>query len=275
MNQVELFNRVSAEMSVLMTHRYSTSFSLGIRLFDKNFRNSICSIYGFVRLADEIVDTFHHVHQETYLKQIKKEVQSAIETGFSINTVLHAFADVVKKYNIEWEHIESFLKSMEMDLYKKTFTLEEYKNYIYGSAEVVGLFCLRVFCNADSKKYNELELYAKALGSAFQKINFLRDIQSDYKERGRVYFPNLDLNHFTQEQKLEIEKDIEFDFSQGKLGIKKLPDSCRSGVDLAYQYYYCLFQKIKKTNPDDLLKKRVRIGNFKKFVLLLRQLLRI
>ncbi|NOT38277.1 MAG: phytoene/squalene synthase family protein [Saprospiraceae bacterium] len=275
MNQMNFYNKTCDEMSVVLTHRYSTSFSLGIKLFDKKLRNPICSVYGFVRLADEIVDTFHHIDQAKYLERIKNETKEAIEKGFSLNTVLHSFAQTVREYNIEWNLIESFLHSMEMDLHFKTFNEEEYKKYIYGSAEVVGLFCLKIFCKNEKVNYNDLAPYAMKLGSAFQKINFLRDIKSDYKERGRIYFPGLNLDEFAIDKKIQIESDIEKDFQDGLKGITSLPNNCKSGVKLAYRYYYALFNKIKKVSPQELLAGRIRIVNARKFYILCKEMLRI
>lgn len=271
MNHLELYNKVSAEMSTLMTRRYSTSFSLGIRLFDKPYREPICSIYGFVRLADEIVDTFHHIDKLYYLTQLKNETRDAIEKGFSINTVLHSFAQVVREFKIEWNTIEAFLQSMEMDIESKVFNNQEYKKYIYGSAEVVGLFCLKVFLKNDSQKYNSLAPSAQKLGSAFQKINFLRDIKSDFEERGRVYFPDVDYINFTDQCKLKIEEDIENDFQEGLLGINQLPLHVKKGVHLAYKYYYHLFQQIKSLPPDRLKSERISVPNSRKLWILLKE----
>ncbi len=274
MNHVEQFNRVSAEMSGLMTRRYSTSFSMGIRLFEKSYREPISSIYGFVRLADEIVDTFHHVDKLYYLNQLKSETKLAIERGFSINTILHSFAQVVNDYKIEWHIIEAFLHSMEMDIESKVFSTEEYKKYIYGSAEVVGLFCLKVFLKNDSAKYDSLVSYAQKLGSAFQKINFLRDLRSDYEERGRVYFPDVEYNNFTESCKKKIEDDIESDFQDGLKGIQLLPSDVKKGVFLAYQYYFHLFKQIKCLSPEKLKSKRVSVSNNKKIWILIKECFR-
>ena len=267
-NAVKLYNDVSANCSELITKRYSTSFSLGINTLHKNIHEHIYNIYGFVRFADEIVDTFHNLDKEKILNQFEKDTFESIKNKFSTNPVLHSFQMVVNKFNIEKNHIRAFLESMRMDLTMKSFSEQEYKDYIYGSAEVVGLMCLKVFCD-NEEKYKNLEPYAVSLGSAFQKINFLRDIKSDYEERGRVYFPGVDYNSFSNVEKIEIENDIEKDFNHALIGIKKLPSVARSGVYLSYNYYRELLNKIKLLDAERLKTERIRVSNFKKFIIFL------
>ena len=264
----ELFDQVSIKCSKITTHQYSTSFSLGIRCLDKQLRDPICAIYGFVRFADEIVDTFHEYDKEGLLQRFKDDTYRAIEEGISLNPILNSFQQVVRQYNIETSLIDQFLYSMEMDLNPLTYDSSKYEEYILGSAEVVGLMCLRVFCNGEQKQYDELSPYAMKLGSAFQKINFLRDLREDYLTLGRTYFPGVELQYFNDSHKLEIEADIEKDFKMGLAGIKKLPYSAKFGVYLAYIYYYSLFKKIKRTPSAHVMKRRIRIPNQQKFSLL-------
>ena len=266
--EVELYNDVSIFCSELITKKYSTSFSLGINTLHKSFHKHIYSIYGFVRFADEIVDTFHDLNKKEILDQFEKDTFYSIKNNFSSNPVLHSFQIVVNKFEIEHNHIQAFLKSMRMDLTMKKFNREEYKEYIYGSAEVVGLMCLKVFCN-NKDQYNKLKPYAISLGSAFQKINFLRDIKSDFEERERVYFPNVKYETLNNSQKIEIEEDIEKDFNHALIGIKQLPTIARSGVYLSYNYYRELLNKIKLLDTDRLKQERIRVSNFKKFIILL------
>jgi len=265
---VKLYNDVSANCSELITKRYSTSFSLGINTLHKSIHEHIYNIYGFVRFADEIVDTFHDLDKEKILNQFEIDTFESIKNKFSTNPVLHSFQMVVNKFNIEKNHIRAFLKSMRMDLTMESFSEQEYKDYIYGSAEVVGLMCLKVFCD-NEEKYKSLEPYAISLGSAFQKINFLRDIKSDYEERGRVYFPGVDYNSFSKVEKIEIEDDIEKEFNHALIGIKKLPRVARSGVYLSYNYYRELLNKIKLLDSERLMTERIRVSNFKKFIIFL------
>ena len=266
--EVELYNDVSIFCSELITKKYSTSFSLGINTLHKSIHKHIYSIYGFVRFADEIVDTFHDLNKKEILDQFEKDTFYSIKNNFSSNPVLHSFQIVVNKFEIEHNHIQAFLKSMRMDLTMKKFNREEYKEYIYGSAEVVGLMCLKVFCN-NKDQYNKLKPYAISLGSAFQKINFLRDIKSDFEERERVYFPNVKYETLNNSQKIEIEEDIEKDFNHALVGIKQLPNIARSGVYLSYNYYRELLNKIKLLDTDRLKQERIRVSNFKKFIILL------
>ena len=264
-----LFDSVSHEMSQLTTKRYSTSFSLGISFLHKDLHQPIYAIYGFVRFADEIVDSFLDFDKEALLADFKKQTYSAIEQGISLNPILNSFQWAVNTYQIPFELIETFLQSMEMDLDKKAYDVGKYEQYILGSAEVVGLMCLKVFVNGDETEYNRLKPAAMKLGSAFQKINFLRDLKADYQELGRTYFPKIDLNAFNTEVKKEIEADIEIDFQLGYEGIKQLPKNARFGVYMAYIYYYKLFKKIKTTTAHTILNERVRIPNNKKYRLFL------
>lgn len=263
-----LFDTVSFKTSKMVTRKYSTSFSLGIYFLDKKFHDAIYAIYGFVRFADEIVDTFHEYDKELLLKKFREDTYSAIADGISMNPVLHSFQMVVNTYNIDLDLIETFLQSMEMDLCKRSYCQKQYERYILGSAEVVGLMCLKVFVEGDQKAYDELKYFAMKLGSAFQKINFLRDLNADYYQLGRIYFPGVDMTMFDYKTKQAIEKDIEHDFSLGFEGIRKLPKSSRLGVYVAYVYYYQLFQRIKNLPPSEILNKRIRIPNNKKIRLL-------
>lgn len=265
-----IYDNLSDAFSKQLTKKYSTSFSLGIRLLNKDLRQDIYSLYGFVRIADEIVDSFHGFDQATLLSDFKKDTYKCLEDGISYNPILHAFQATVKKNNIPNSLIDQFLHSMEMDLnpnyiYDKTL----YNEYIDGSAEVVGLMCLKVFLQGDEKQYVELEPYARALGSAFQKINFLRDFKQDYEQLGRVYFPGVDFTEFNNEQKHNIEADISKDFSLAYEGILKLPKKARFGVYMAYVYYFGLFKKIKSLDANAILKERIRIPDNKKYSLLL------
>ncbi len=250
--------------SKLITRQYSTSFSLGIRFFAHEFHAPIYAIYGFVRFADEIVDTFHGQDKEKLLEKFKKNTYQAIEKKISLNPVLHAFQHVANSFNIEKGLIDAFFYSMEMDLQKKSFSPEEYKKYIHGSAEVIGLMCLRVFTSNDPVLYDKLSPYAISLGAAYQKINFLRDIRADYHQLGRIYFPGIEWDDFTRENKQKIEEDSLKDFQHGFEGIKKLPRGARLGVYLSYLYFKALLITIKRLPPDILLEKRVRVSNGKK-----------
>jgi 15-cis-phytoene synthase len=266
---MDLYSLTCRECSKLITKRYSTSFSMGIRVFSKEFRDPIYSIYGFVRFADEIVDTFHDFDKEMLLDKFRSDTYQAIEDGISLNPVLHSFQEVVNKYGIERNLIDAFLKSMEMDLYHNNYDESSYKEYIYGSAEVVGLMCLRVFVGGNDVSYNHLKESARSLGAAFQKVNFLRDIRSDFDIRSRVYFPGVDFTNFTQEQKLTIEADIENDFNHAYEGIVQLPKGCRLGVYVAFVYYRALFNKIKRSRASTIMNERIRVPNSKKVYYLL------
>ncbi|MFQ3212892.1 MAG: phytoene synthase [Marivirga sp.] len=268
MDPKELFNQTTFECSKLITERYSTSFTLGIKTLDKKYHYPIYAVYGFVRYADEIVDTFHDQDKEGLLEEFKRDTFRAIKAGISLNPVLHCFQMVVNTYQIDHALIEAFLHSMAMDLKDIEYDKATYEEYIYGSAEVVGLMCLKVFSEGDEQEYNRLIAPAKSLGAAFQKINFLRDIKSDFYDRGRVYFPDVDFNHFNEQDKLNIEQDIAEDFQAAYLGIIKLPKGARLGVYLAYTYYKNLFQKIKNCEPQKILEERIRVPDSKKLLLL-------
>jgi len=265
---MNLYNTTCQECSKLITNRYSTSFSMGIRVFDKGFRMPFYSIYGFVRFADEIVDTFHQYPKAELLNRFREDTYRAIDERISLNPVLHAFQEVVHEYSIERDLIDAFLDSMEMDLYFHKYEDKMYKQYIYGSAEVVGLMCLRVFCKNDTVRYEQLKGHACSLGAAFQKINFLRDMKSDFDERGRVYFPGVDYRKFTQEDKLRIEQEIKADFDDAYRGIIQLPDGAKFGVYLAYVYYINLFKKIKNAPVEQVKEERIRVNDGKKMYLL-------
>lgn len=263
-----LYDQVCRECSKLITNRYSTSFSMGIKAFDRRFHLPIYAIYGFVRFADEIVDTFHGHDKATLLKRFREDLDRSLEDRISLNPVLHAFQDTVHEYKIERELIEAFLVSMEMDLFHNRYEDSLYNDYIYGSAEVVGLMCLRVFCEGDEALYEKLKAPARSLGSAFQKVNFLRDMKSDYDERGRVYFPGVDFTRFTQDDKEAIEADIKADFDDAYAGILQLPKGVRLGVYLAYVYYLKLFQKIRSSTASRVQEERIRVPDSRKVLLL-------
>jgi 15-cis-phytoene synthase len=265
----DLFDKVAFKCSQMTTKSYSTSFWLGIKCLDKELRDPICGIYGFVRFADEIVDTFHAHDKKVLLDRFKKDTYLAIDEGISLNPILQSFQQVVNIYSIERELIDLFLRSMEMDLCTHQYDQSTYEEYILGSAEVVGLMCLRVFCRGDEAYYQELKPYAMKLGAAFQKINFLRDLKADYQGLGRTYFPNLKIQQFDENSKREIEVDIEEDFKAGFEGIRRLPHSAKFGVYMAYVYYYALFNKIRKTPSSSVLQSRIRIPNQKKYSILL------
>lgn len=263
-----LFNKTALECSKLVTERYSTSFTLGIKTLDPKFHLPIYAIYGFVRYADEIVDTFHDYDKETLLKRFRHDTYQAIEEGISLNPILQSFQLIVNEYRIEHTLIEAFLKSMEMDLYNQDYDKEGYCEYIYGSAEVVGLMCLRVFCEGDGAEFDRLREPASRLGAAFQKVNFLRDMKSDFVDRGRTYFPGVDFSNFGGDTKELIETDIQRDFDAAYIGILKLPRGARMGVYLAYVYYQTLFNKIKRLPASRVQNERVRVPNPQKFALL-------
>lgn len=260
-----LFDSVSIRASRMTTKAYSTSFSLGILGLDKKYHDPIYAIYGFVRFADEIVDSFEGYPQKELLERFWKDTYLALDEKISLNPILNSFQQVVNTFEIDRDLVETFLKSMEMDLYKNDYDEAGYKAYILGSAEVVGLMCLKVFVDGSEERYQMLRKPAMQLGSAFQKINFLRDLHADYKKLGRTYFPGVDLNNFNEDVKTEIEADIDIDFTAGYEGIKQLPKGARFGVYIAYVYYYSLFKKIKKTHCDIILSQRVRISNKRKY----------
>ncbi|MFO7616289.1 MAG: phytoene/squalene synthase family protein [Bacteroidales bacterium] len=271
---MDQYTDIALACSRLTTNRYSTSFSLGIKLFNKKYHQPIYAIYGFVRFADEIVDTYHDQDQALLLDRFSKETFDAIGRGYSSNPILQSFQWVVNEYRIDPELIRAFLRSMEMDLTMKRFTTEEFKTYVYGSAEVVGLMCLRVFYRDDDEAYRRLTGSARKLGEAFQKINFLRDIRDDYHHRGRIYFPDTNLDNFLTHRKVEIEDDIEEDFREAHAGIRELPRDVRNGVYLAYRYYRELLKKIRSTPAEEILERRFRVSNRQKIWLLVKAWLR-
>ncbi len=265
---MDLYRKNNLDCSRITTRNYSTSFSLGVRVLSPKYREGIYSIYGFVRYADEIVDTFFEQDQRTIFDEFRVETFKGIERGFSINPIIDSFQMAVHKYNIDHELIDAFLVSMEMDLTHDVYSAEMLKTYIYGSAEVVGLMCLRVFYFNEPEKYDALVAPARKLGEAFQKVNFLRDVRDDFDEKGRIYFKDIDFNHFTEETKKQLEDEIEKDFQESMEGIRQLKKQVRLGVYLAYTYYLHLLKEIKKARPEEILKKRYRITNTKKSVLL-------
>lgn len=269
-----IFHEVSQQCSKITTERYSTSFSSAIHLLHKDLRMPIYKIYGFVRFADEIVDTFHEFDKATLLDEFKKETYIAIERKISLNPILNSFQETVNRFQIGHDLIEAFFKSMESDLSQNRYDVQGYKDYIYGSAEVVGLMCLHVFCEGNQNTYNELKPYARSLGAAFQKVNFLRDVKADSEHLHRIYFPGVDFKRFTSEDKLAIEADIQNDFSHAYKGILKLPMKSRFGVYVAYKYYLSLFKKIKQSQPAILLEDRIRIPNYSKAMIVMRAGLR-
>lgn len=273
---MELYHKASFGISKVITREYSTSFSLGIAVFSPSYRGAIYSIYAFVRLADEIVDSFHGYDKLKLLTEFRVQTDQALNDGVSTNPVINAFVQTVNHYEIKYEFIKSFLDSMEMDLSNSYYNPKEYSGYIYGSAEVVGLMCLQVFCNKDQELFKRLLSPAKALGSAFQKVNFLRDIRSDIEERGRIYLPGINSFVFIDdESKQKLENDIEKEFEIALKGIKNLPHGVKLGVYSAYLYYRVLFNKIKKLRMKELMKSRVRISNFTKIALLLKSLVEV
>lgn len=263
-----IFDQVSTECSRLTTQAYSTSFSLGIYCLAKPLRDPVYGIYGFVRFADEIVDSFHQYNRQSLLERFRRETFQAIDDRISLNPILNAFQAVVHQYRIPHELIDCFLQSMEMDLYRNGYDEKGFKEYVTGSAEVVGLMCLRIFCNGDDEIYAKLKSHAMSLGSAFQKINFLRDLNADMFSLGRTYFPDMKSGELTVANKSEIENSIALDFAAGFAGIKKLPRSSRFGVYVAYMYYLALFKKIRNTPPEKVLQARIRIPNPHKATLL-------
>lgn len=269
----QLYDKLSIEVSKSATRLYSTSFSLGIHLLDRRIRDGIYAIYGFVRVADEIVDSFLRFDRRNLLQQFKYDTWQAIGEGISVNPILNSFQHAVRRYGISSELIGLFFESMEMDLDHRPLNDRDFQRYILGSAEVVGLMCLHVFTEGDSTLYLELEPYAMKLGAAFQKVNFLRDMKEDYHLLGRVYFPNIDFARFTPDAKERIEDDIRCDFEAALCGIRKLPSSSKVGVYLAYVYYRSLFSKIRRLSPQRMLEGRVRISNSRKLGLLLNSLM--
>jgi phytoene/squalene synthetase len=268
MNDRALFNKASIRCCRLITESYSTSFSIGIRCLQREMRNPIYSIYAFVRLADEIVDTFHEHDKRSLLQRFETDTYRALHEGVSLNPVLNSFQVTANHYGIGEDLIRQFLKSMAMDLTTTRYNAAELEEYILGSAEVVGLMCLKVFCKRNPEMYAQLKPYAMSLGSAFQKVNFLRDLKADYAARGRTYFPGIEISRFDDESKKKIEAGIEKDFCNGYAGIKKLPRGARLGVYVAYLYYFALFEKIRNTPSEMVLRSRIRIKSHDKARLL-------
>ena len=265
---MNLFHEVSQDCSRITTEKYSTSFSSAIKLLHKDLRTPICNIYGFVRFADEIVDTFHGFDKALLFEEFKKATYDAIERGISLNPILHSFQMTVNQYGIDHALIDAFLYSMELDLGKHTYDRAGYETYIYGSAEVVGLMCLYIFCEGNQAQYDTLKPAAKSLGSAFQKVNFLRDVKADFEGLDRMYFPDCDFANFTQADKLAIEQDIQKDFDEAYAGILNLPIKARFGVYVAYKYYLSLFKKIQRLEPAHILESRIRIPDYGKAFIL-------
>jgi phytoene/squalene synthetase len=273
---LEQYTKTSYKLSKKLTVAYSTSFSWGIKVFKPEYRDPIFAIYSYVRIADEIVDTFHGFDKKDLLNKFESDTWNAIENRISTNPVLQAFQETVNKYNIDHKLIKAFLKSMEMDLSNSSYDRDVYDNYIYGSAEVVGLMCLKVFVDGNKERYDDLEHSARMLGAAFQKVNFLRDIQSDINERGRIYLPGV--HHFdfiSDTNKAQLEKEVELEFKEAFIGIIRLPIAVKLGVYSAYLYYLMLFKKIKRLDVEQLRSRRVRISNWYKLYLLLKSYLQI
>ena len=267
---LSIFHQVSQRCSRITTESYSTSFASAIRLLHQDLREPIYNIYGLVRFADEIVDTFHGFEQASLLQEFEQDTYRAISAGISLNPILHSFQLTVHKYDIPADLIDAFFKSMRMDLGHLQYDRNTYDEYIYGSAEVVGLMCLLVFCEGDRSKYEMLTPYARSLGAAFQKVNFLRDLRTDFRELNRVYFPGVDFRNFTQHMKANIEAEIAADFHHAYQGIVQLPWKARFAVYVAYKYYYSLFNKIKTLHPARILAERIRIPNYRKTLILCR-----
>ena len=267
---MKLFHDVSQECSKITTERYSTSFSSAIKLLHKDLRTPIYNIYGFVRFADEIVDTFTNHNKRELLSEFKSETYLAIQRKISLNPILQSFQKTVNEYNIDNEYIDAFFRSMEWDLDRTMYDAQSYKEYIYGSAEVVGLMCLYIFCNKEDEMFQTLKPFARSLGAAFQKVNFLRDVKSDYQQLERTYFPEVDFTNFTSVMKEQIEAEILSDFQDGYKGILLLPVKARFGVYVAYKYYLSLFKKIRNTQAESILQQRIRIPNYFKALIVVR-----
>jgi phytoene synthase len=266
-----IFDTVSKDCSRIITQTYSTSFSMATKMLSNSIRQDIYNIYGFVRLADEIVDSFHNYDKEALFVQFEADLESALSNKISLNPILNSFQETYHTYGLEKDMVDAFMSSMRQDLYKTVYhTEEEYKNYIYGSADVVGLMCLKVFVNGDTQQYNALKQTAMALGSAFQKVNFLRDLKADHDQLNRTYFPNTDLNNLDELSKQAIIDDIENDFSEGLKGIKLLPLEAKFGVFMAYRYYNQLLKKLKTTPALEIKSTRIRVPDYKKVELLTR-----
>lgn len=273
---MDLYNETNFMISRIITRNYSTSFSLGISLFSSEFRKAIYAIYAYVRIADEIVDTFHDHDKRELLRKFREDTFCSIANGISTNPILHSFQQIVREFRIEDSLITAFLDSMEMDLDNSYYERKEYSNYIYGSAEAVGLMCLRVFCNRDDELYKRLEYPAKMLGSAFQKVNFLRDIRSDIDQRGRIYLPGIhSVYQINDENKKLLEKEVEHEFREALKGIARLPDGVKLGVYTAYLYYFVLLRKIQRTTISDLFRRRIRVSGLSKLILLLKSVITV
>ena len=267
----KIFDEVSNDCSKIVTKTYSTSFSLATKMLSKSIRQHIYNIYGFVRFADEIVDSFHDYDKAVLFEDFSNDLEKSIKNKIHLNPILNSFQATYHKFNIDKDLVDSFMSSMEKDLHKKKYmTNQEYEEYIYGSADVVGLMCLKVFVNGDSEKYEELKSFAMSLGSAFQKVNFLRDLKDDFEILNRTYFPDTDLNELNEDSKIKIINEIEADFKEGLNGIKKLPVEAKFGVFMAYRYYSQLLKKLKKTPALEIKNTRIRVPNYKKFELLTR-----
>lgn len=266
-----IFDNVSKECSKAVTNAYSTSFSLATKMLSNSIRQDIYNIYGFVRFADEIVDTFHDYNKELLFNNFERDLEDALENKISLNPILNAFQETYHNYGIDKHMVDSFMNSMRLDLHKSDYlTQKEFKAYIYGSADVVGLMCLKVFVNGDNDKYESLKDSAMSLGSAFQKVNFLRDLKADFEDLNRSYFPNTDLSQLDEISKEKIITEIEYDFAQGLEGIKRLPLEARFGVFMAYRYYSKLLEKLKKTPALKIKSTRIRVPNYRKIELLTR-----
>ncbi|MCB9262649.1 MAG: phytoene/squalene synthase family protein [Flavobacteriales bacterium] len=273
---MQLYNSISEQTSRAITNVYSTSFASAVKMLHSSIRQDIYNIYGFVRVADEIVDTFHEYDKEFLLNHFESDFYYAVEHGISVNPVVQAFISTLKKYSIDVELVESFLKSMRMDLYKSNYlSKKEYEEYIYGSADVVGLMCLKVFVNGDEDLYQRLKPSAMKLGSAFQKVNFLRDLKSDTDILNRSYFPNIDFGNLNENSMNEIMKEIEMDFEQAFDGIIRLPETARFGVYTAYRYYKQLLKKLKRTHHSKILQSRIRVNDYVKMALMMRSYINI
>ncbi len=264
-----IFDNVSENCSQEFTKGYSTSFSLAVKMLSPNIQGAIHSIYGFVRLADEIVDSFHDYDKEKLFAKLEVDLALSLEQKISLNPVLNAFQQVVHQYNIDEHLIDAFMKSMKADLHKSTYeSIEDYEDYIYGSADVVGLMCLKVFVNGDQEQYEALKNSAMKLGSAFQKVNFLRDLKDDMETLDRTYFPHLSNQSFNEETKDQIVKEISEDFAEAYIGIKQLPLEARFGVYTAYIYYKRLLKNIIKAEVEEVANNRIRVSNPVKIALL-------
>ena len=271
----ELFDKISEECSKNVTKSYSTSFSLATKMLSSTIRQDIYNIYGFVRFADEIVDTFHSYNKKELFSRFVDDLNYSLIEGISLNPILNSFQKTVNKYNIDKSLIDAFLKSMEQDLEKKKYkSLKEYKDYIYGSADVVGLMCLKVFVGGNNDDFNRLKPYAMSLGSAFQKVNFLRDLNDDYKKLNRIYFPGIDYKTFNEDAKNNIMIDIEKDFAKALKGIYMLPNNSKFGVYAAYKYYKRLLRKLDRASYLQIKSKRVRVPNYQKVDVLARSYVR-